>query len=247
MSGGGAADAADVAGDGAFDAEKAESMHREARFDEVAKYLAAHYDTDAGKQNPEVLYRLARAQYDAYEALPTSDKKGREAALRRGLELCDEAFKVDADHFGPHKWKAILLAALGDYLSNKEMIANTFIIRDSFLKAIKEAPNGIDATSEYGLGKWYFSCANIGWMQRKVAAALFGELPEAKYEDAVEWYKKAIEHSEQHKRFCLALAECYQAMGKTAERKQWAQKALDAPAASDTEKELVDKEAKKLL
>jgi hypothetical protein len=69
------------------------------------------------------------------------------------------------------------LSSIGDYEGSKVSISNSFIVKDHWEKAI--ALNPQDATSHHLLGRWSLTIADISWIERKVAAAIFGTPPVA--------------------------------------------------------------------
>lgn len=58
----------------------------------------------------------------------------------------------------------MILGTLGDYLPTKEKIANAFKIKDYFVAAEERA--GDDATIQLALGKWCYSVASVGFIER---------------------------------------------------------------------------------
>lgn len=53
--------------------------------------------------------------------------------------------------------------------------------------------NPNDATSIYMLGQYCYNIADMSWVQRKVASTLFAAPPEASFEEALEYFRKAEE------------------------------------------------------
>lgn len=60
-------------------------------------------------EDPEVLWRYARANFDKMQELPESDK-GREAFAHTGREIAERAVAADPNNWACHKWMAILLS-----------------------------------------------------------------------------------------------------------------------------------------
>lgn len=57
------------------------------------------------------------------------------------------------------------------------------------MKANELTPN--DATTLHLLGRWCFSVANITWIERTAASALFSSPPSSSYEEALGYFLKA--------------------------------------------------------
>lgn len=51
-------------------------------------------------------------------------------------------------------------------------------------EALKETPE--DRTLLHLHGRWCYNVAELSWMERKLASALFGEPPKSNYDEALE-------------------------------------------------------------
>ena len=58
-----------------------------------------------------------------------------------------------------------------------------------FEKAVELNPS--DGMSHYCLGAWCFGLADLSWIMRNVAAAVFATPPSSTYEEALEHYLRA--------------------------------------------------------
>ena len=139
------------------------------------------------------------------------------AALLRSLELheaCAEA----------HMWAAVVTAQVSPDL--KAQIMNAFVIRDHGRRAVELDPT--NPRARYILGAWAYTVAGVGWFERRVAAAIFGSgPPTATYEEALEHFEAAEKTAPAFWMVNrLKLAQTRQALGHTAEAKQWLQQAL---------------------
>lgn len=227
-----------------FDASKVDILHAEGNFDEVFLLISKAHATIANferNNNVEVMWRFARACFDRQEA--SDDKNEKEKLIRQGLKLADEAICQDETHYAGHKWRAIFLSEIGNYIPLKEKIANSFQIREELDLALQIQPS--DTTTLFALGKWCQAIASVGWMQRKIAATLFAKPPVATYEDAIGFFRRAFE-IEPSKRSAFAMGECYSALAHTSECREWMQKCLDCSSVSAVEREL-DTKAKSFI
>jgi regulator of microtubule dynamics protein 3 len=68
---------------------------------------------------------------------------------------------------------------LSEFLSSKEKIGNSYKIKEHALKAKELRPE--DGSIDHLLGKWSYSMANISWLERTAASALFATPPTATY------------------------------------------------------------------
>lgn len=189
-----------------------------------------------GESNPELLWRLARAHYDL--ACETTNKDESQQHTEKGLELIKQAKEKMPDNAIIPKWEGILLGKIGDFVSNKEKIANAFIIRDLFKKAIELNPK--DATTQFCMAKWCWSVLQIGWVERQAASLLFGTPPTSTYEECEQYLMAAWELHKESIHTALLLGDLYYQQKKYAEAKKWFETAQACPAVTDNQKRQVD-------
>eukprot|EP01137_Pigoraptor_chileana_P030728 Opistho-2@17624 len=220
--------------------KQADELHEKGQYKQTFDLLKDALEKEP--KNADLLWRLARAHYNLGEE--STDKTAKEKHIRDGLELASQALAISADNFACHKWYGVLLSGLGDFISTKEKIQNAFKIREHIEQAIKL--NGKDATSHHILGKWCLGVANIGWMERKLAATLFGSPPEATLDDALKHLLDASAIDPTFKRNMVTVADVYLQQKKYAEAKEWYNKAL-AVASVDKAEEALDVHSKNAL
>ncbi|KAJ6663925.1 hypothetical protein lerEdw1_008879 [Lerista edwardsae] len=139
-------------------------VQAEAQVDEVldqADYLYGSGETEKlyqlldqhkNSENAEILWRLARALRDLAQLSQTSEEKKKQLTYE-ALDYAKKALEKDPSIFAVHKWYAICISDVGDYEGIKTKIANAFIIKEHFQKAIELNPK--DATSLHLMGIWY--------------------------------------------------------------------------------------------
>ncbi|KAK6328872.1 hypothetical protein J4Q44_G00008500 [Coregonus suidteri] len=128
-----------------------------------------------------------------------------------------------------------------EYETVQNRIKNGYIFKDHLDKAIELKPQ--DPMSYYLLGRWCYAVAQLSWIERKVAATLFGEPPSATVQDALKNFLKVEEISPKYSKLNFVfLAKCYRDLGQ----KGQARKMCDAATSIQTiSKE--DEEAQKEL
>jgi len=210
--------------------QQADHLHASKKFAEVFELLSA-----AEKQSPdfEVLWRLARAYFDVADEKP-NDPTWKKNNYSKGLEVAQRSLQLNAEHFAPHKWVAILLSSYGDFVSTKEKVGNAFKIKEHALKALEYKPD--DATTNHLLGRWCFGVASVGWIERKVATVLFATPPESTYEEALKYLLRANELEVDFMRNVLCIGDTYTALKQNDNAKIWYQKTLDLPAKCEADK-----------
>ena len=185
----------------------------------------------AGNQHPQILWRLARACYDL--AHETTEKEKRQELVDRGLTLIKKSVEEDPNNFASQKWMGILISATKEFVSTKETIANAFIIRDHFKKAVELNPK--DATALHCLGKWCWSVLQISWIERQAASLLFATPPTSTYDECRE-YLLASHNVEPTIHNCVSLGDLYYQEKNWTEAKKWFELAQTLPVKTERQK-----------
>ncbi|XP_058651265.1 regulator of microtubule dynamics protein 2 [Onychostoma macrolepis] len=208
-------------------AEKAQGLNalveRKAEFDQKCQYL----------------WRLSRAYADAHDfAVDLAEKK---SCAENGKKVGEEAISINPQCAEGHQWYAILCGLLSEYESIQNKIKNGYLFKDHLDKAIELKPE--DPLSYYLLGRWCYAVSQCTWIERKIAATLFGEPPSATVQDALQNFLKAEEISPKYSKFnYVFLAKCYKDMGQRSQVQQM----CDAASAMNIQTK-EDEEAQKEL
>lgn len=194
-------------------------------------------EVDAGKsdseEDVELCWRLARVCYSLHsEAMAVPDKAKAEQLVRYGLNVVNMALRLDANHWACHKWKAILLGALGGFVGTTEKIGYAFKIREHADRANELKPN--DPATLHLIGRWCYDVASIGWVSRQAAKVLFATPPESSYDEAYRFFAASADALTDKASF----PENYCWLGKVLldlKRKDEARAAYEQAAASTTQ------------
>lgn len=145
----------------------------------------------------------------------------RDPASALGVQVADQQLRTELACL--HKWAAVVLAQVAP--SMKEQIANAFKIRDHAKRSLELVPT--DPQAMYVLGAWSYEVAQVGWVERRIAAALFGEPPQATLQEALALFQQA-EDTEPGFWMVnrLKMAQTYEALGQRGQAVQWLQQAL---------------------
>eukprot|EP00760_Papus_ankaliazontas_P015629 PhM_4_TR16622/c0_g3_i1/m.9095 len=171
--------------------------------------------------NAQVMWRYAEAVNNYVESFP-NDKAHREQRLQcinDGIAAVDKCIESKQEVGMCYTWRAVLGSKWGDMQPLKQKIANSFSIREYSLRASQLNPN--DGTTQHVAGAFCYHVANISWVERKIAATLFTTPPEATFEEAVVYLKKADKITPNFIRNALMLGDCYSKMGDKKEAKEW--------------------------
>ncbi|NWZ53969.1 RMD2 protein, partial [Haliaeetus albicilla] len=150
----------------------------------------------------DFLWRLARAYGDLFEMTTDAEEKRKYFSTPR--------------NFQSNKWEhlfAIMCGYMSQFESVQNKIRNGYLFKEHLDKAIELKPQ--DPFLYYLNGRWCYSVAQLSWIEKKVAAALFGTPPTSTIEEALQNFLKAEEmHPGYSKCNYVYLAKCYKDLGQ---------------------------------
>src|SRR3989338_4505245 len=203
-----------------------DTLNDEKMFEESLELL--NHVPENLEDDVEILWRQARGYFDRAELKP-EDKTWREEWIREGMKWAERAVAKDPDNWAAHKWFAVLISQLGDFVSMKEKIVNAFSIQEHALRALELRPR--DPVTLHILGRWCYEVAHVSWLETKLASTIWAAPPKSSYEEAFQYFKQADdEHHWISNLYYLGLT-C-KAMGKDEEANRFFQAAIDMPARS---------------
>lgn len=176
-------------------------------------------------KNADLLVKISRQYALRMNDLPKDADKI--ASCRTGLAYAERAVATAPGECDPHLSVAICLGKLTPFLGNKERVEASRQIKISADKAVK-----FDPKNDYAwhiLGRWHQSLANIGGVSRMFASAVYGGLPDASNETAVECFKKAMALNPNRLVHVVELGRTYAMMGRKAEAKKYLEMGLAMP------------------
>nr|XP_019952935.1 PREDICTED: regulator of microtubule dynamics protein 2-like [Paralichthys olivaceus]XP_019952944.1 PREDICTED: regulator of microtubule dynamics protein 2-like [Paralichthys olivaceus] len=220
--------------------ERIDSLHHgtESEKRESLNILLGHREEEFG-QNSMLLWRLVRAYCDVHDVSATLEEK--KTIAQTGKKVGEEAVSLNPTCADSHRWYAIMCGIMTEYDTVQNKIKNGYIFKDHLDKAIELKPQ--DPLSYYLLGRWCYSVAQLSWIERKVAATLFGEPPSATIEDALKNFLKVEEiHPGYSKVNYVYLAKCYRDLGQREKAKKMCEAACSMNSVSkedeDAQKDL---------
>uniref|UniRef100_A0A2K6T512 Regulator of microtubule dynamics protein 1 n=1 Tax=Saimiri boliviensis boliviensis TaxID=39432 RepID=A0A2K6T512_SAIBB len=199
--------------------EQADYLYESGETEKLYQLLAQYKESE----DAELLWRLARASRDVAQLSRTSEEE-KKLLVYEALEYAKRALEKNESNFAAHKWYAICLSDVGDYEGIKVKIANAYIIKEHFEKAIELNPK--DATSIHLMGIWCYTFAEMPWYQRRIAKMLFASPPSSTYEEALVYFHRA----EQGKTYLKLHNKKLAAL--------WLTKARDYPAHTEEDKQV---------
>uniref|UniRef100_UPI0037E87460 regulator of microtubule dynamics protein 2 n=1 Tax=Semicossyphus pulcher TaxID=241346 RepID=UPI0037E87460 len=185
-------------------------------------------------QNSAFLWRLTRAHCDVHDISSTLEERKNHAET--GKKIGEEAVSLNPTCAESHQWYAIMCGIMAEYDTVQNKIKNGYIFKDHLDKAIELKPH--DPMSYYLLGRWCYAVAQLSWLERKVAATLFGEPPSATVEDALKNFLKVEEiHPAYSKLNYVFLAKCYKDLGQRDKARKMCEAACSVKVVSKEDEE----------
>ncbi|XP_057651871.1 regulator of microtubule dynamics protein 1-like [Diorhabda carinulata] len=165
------------------------------KFHENGKYLEVYETLNRIRlvNDPEVLWRIARALYNLNSSNKKLKKETRCAMMEEALFVLQLAFgNGGIDNAEVHKWMAVILDTHYGLINIEHRIKFSPLVREHLIKACEL--NSHDFTAHHMMGKWSFQMCRLSWFQRIIAKYLFGaEPPKSEYEVAYKYLLRAEE------------------------------------------------------
>ncbi|XP_002759091.1 regulator of microtubule dynamics protein 1 isoform X1 [Callithrix jacchus] len=220
--------------------EQADYLYESGETEKLYQLLAQYKESE----DAELLWRLARASRDVAQLSRTSEEE-KKLLVYEALEYAKRALEKNESNFAAHKWYAICLSDVGDYEGIKVKIANAYIIKEHFEKAIDLNPK--DATSIHLMGIWCYTFAEMPWYQRRIAEMLFASPPSSTYEEALVYFHRAEQVDPNfYSKNLFLLGKTYLKLHNKKLAALWLTKARDYPAHTEEDKQ-IQTEAAQLL
>jgi tetratricopeptide (TPR) repeat protein len=172
-----------------------------------------------------VLYRVAR-EY----ALSMNDTASKEEQRARGeaaLAYGKRAVAADPNNAQAHLAAAICFGRLAPFVDTRTRIDYSRLIKEEANAAVALDPT--DAYAYHLLGVWNYELAGLNPLLRGMARVIYGSLPDASYEDAERYLKKAVELAPTRVSHRVELGRTYAALGKKDLARQELRLALSFP------------------
>ena len=160
------------------------------------------------KQYPDhldILWRLARVHFEIADQ--TENKEIQKKHFYPGLESAKKALKLNPNSAKANHWYAVLIGQIGLLEGTEQKIKNSYEVEKYALRAI-ELDSDYDGTYHV-MGRWHYELANLSWIERKIAEWVYSTPPEGGYEQAADFFKKAINVKEDEIRHYFWLAKTY--------------------------------------
>ncbi|NXT02857.1 RMD2 protein, partial [Jacana jacana] len=194
--------------------QKVDNLHKGSEEDKKEGFRLLLEKDDEYENSVDFLWRLARAYGDLFEMTADTEEK--------------KKYVTDGDQAQPawvHERFAIMCGYMSQFESVQNKIRNGYLFKEHLDKAIELKPQ--DPFLYYLNGRWCYSVAQLSWIEKKVAAALFGTPPTSTVEEALQNFLKAEEmHPGYSKYNYVYLAKCYKDLGQKSNALKYCDSAL---------------------
>lgn len=167
--------------------QKADHLDDTDRFLEAITMLKEAEKNDP--RNVEILYRISRVESDLVEDL-SDDAKKKPYALESAA-YAKRALESDSQSSEAHLAAAIAYGVMTDFVDDRTKMEYSKLIKSEAEKAIE-----LDPKNDYAylvLGRWNFEMTQLNPILKGIAELLYGQMPPASQEKALEDFQKAIE------------------------------------------------------
>jgi tetratricopeptide (TPR) repeat protein len=206
--------------------EESDAMLDDLSIDKQLIYNKLKAGKDRFGPSAEVLWRLTKAlRLLGTAAQKKGDKDKQKDLAFETLRVAKEALNAGPENADCHKWYAVAVGSISDFVTTKEKIQNggEFKLHVDRALALRQG----DATLYHMRGRWAFEVASLTWIERKVASTLFSKVPEASVEDAVDFLLKAHVINSNWKENVLCVAKCYIALKRFQEAIEWIDRGIE--------------------
>ncbi|MBL7135201.1 MAG: hypothetical protein ISS81_01245 [Candidatus Marinimicrobia bacterium] len=193
--------------------------------------------------NPEVLWKIARAYFDFSDQEPDNEDVQKEN-LYPGFEYAKRCIEIAPDVADGHQYYAILIGRIGEIEGTKQKIKNSYAVKEHTLKAIELDPD--EPANYHVMGRWHFALSELSWIERQIAAVIYATPPKASFEEAEKFFLKARKLEYDDIRHVLWLGKTYIELDKEDQAKKMLETTLKMKAESDSDRAMQN-EARELL
>ncbi|NXG27343.1 RMD2 protein, partial [Dromaius novaehollandiae] len=184
--------------------QRVDSLHKGSEDDKKESFRLLLEKEDKYENCAGFLWRVARAYGDLFEMTTDAEEKKK--------YVTDVTKSMCVFFFSPLRF-AIMCGYMSQFESVQNKIRNGYLFKEHLDKAIELKPQ--DPFLYYLNGRWCYSVAQLSWIEKKVAAALFGAPPTSTVEEALQNFLKAEEMCPGYsKSNYVYLAKCYNDLGQ---------------------------------
>ncbi|XP_022429768.1 regulator of microtubule dynamics protein 2 isoform X1 [Delphinapterus leucas] len=190
----------------------------------------------------EFIWRFARAYGDMYELSTNAQEKKHYANI--GKTLGEKAITRAPMNGHCHLWYAVLCGYVSEFEGLQNKINYGYRFKEHLDKAIEFLPE--EPFLYYLKGRYCYTVSKLSWIEKKMAATLFGKIPSATVQEALQNFLKVEElHPGFSKSNYMFLAKCYIDLEQTDTAVKFCNMAVLLPCVTKEDKD-AQKEVKKI-
>ncbi|KFQ07587.1 Regulator of microtubule dynamics protein 2 [Leptosomus discolor] len=206
--------------------QQVDNLHKGSEDDKKEGFRLLLEKDDKYENCVDFLWRFARAYGDLFEMTTDAEEKRK--------YVTDGVLRVTSGKF--EKVFAIMCGYMSQFESVQNKIRNGYLFKEHLDKAIELKPQ--DPFLYYLNGRWCYSIAQLSWIEKKVAAALFGTPPTSTVEEALQNFLKAEEMRPGYSKYnYVYLAKCYKDLGQKNNALKYCDSALSILSVTNEDKE----------
>jgi len=158
--------------------------------------------------NAELMWRISRAYFNQAEQESDSEKKNELFYI--SYDYSKQALFLDSSIAKANHYYAVLHGQIGLIEGTKQKIINAYDVLKFGKIAIAIDPT-YDNTYHL-LGRLNFELANLSWFERNIASLIYETPPEGSFNEAIDYFLKAIKLNPNDTRHWLWLSKSYLAL-----------------------------------
>ena len=218
---------------------KSDELNAQERTDDAIEVLKQA--EKISPNNPNLLIKLSQGYSDKIDA--AKDRTQKLGFAKLCLEYAKKAVHEAPDNADAHVCLSIAYGKMTDFTDNKTKMEYSKVVKSEAEKAV--ALNPKNDLALLILARWNFDMATLNPILKAIAQTLYGQLPPASKEQAVEYFQKAIAAAPERIRHHAQFAEALEAMGKTKEAQaEWLKVKQLKPADAEDRRYVAEAERK---
>jgi tetratricopeptide (TPR) repeat protein len=218
---------------------KADQLDAQERTDDAIEVLKQA--EKISPNDPSLLVKLSQDYSDKTDA--AKDRSQKFAFAKLCLEYAKKAVHEAPGNADAHVSLSIAYGKMTDFVDNKTKMEYSKIVKSEAEKAVE-----LDPKNDFALlilARWNSEMATLNPILKAIAQTLYGQLPPASKEQAVEYFQKAIAAAPERIMHHAEFAEALESMGKAKEaRAEWLKVKQLQPTDAEDRRYLAEAEQK---
>ena len=183
---------------------------------------------EAEKLQPADARLLADISKQYAESMDDTDSKSQKLAFGdKGIAYAKRAIAADPDYALGHLSLAVCYGRNAMLLDSKTKLAYSKLVKEHAEKALALDPK--NDLAYHVLGVWNYQFANLNPILRTFAKWIYGDIPAASNEEALEYFRKAIALNPRRAGNWIEMGRTYAAMGDKVKARETLNKGLAMP------------------